>query len=185
MDRIRSTIKQCQRCGRDMTAIKQFGKVIRNMINYNDHPALIHLCYHIRENQTGTQHNYIKLFSLINNCLHNQLQIKNTTNNNRRIPDRYKRIGNIFCTTIRKARNKFTQQDHKILQRSLSILGKVTLFKESDFNPNREAEIKIKLLPSTNVHDQTLTQNINSQRTFTQVQQYQISLNWWMHHLYK
>ena len=152
-NKIRTTIKQCQRCGRYMTAIKQCRIIVQNMLNNYDYRNLNHLYLLIKENQTGMQHNYTKLFSLINNCLHHQFQVTNIHANKRKIFDRYKLIGNIFCISIKKVTNNFTHQDHNILQRSLSVLNKVTLCKESDFNLNREAEIKIKLLTSNNVTD--------------------------------
>jgi len=159
-NKIRTTIKQCQRCGRYMTAIKQCRVIIQNMLNSYDYKYLNNLCLLIKENQAGMQHKYTELFSLINNCLQHQQQVKNINANKRRIFDRYKLIGNIFCISLKKATNNFTHMDHNTLQRSISILNKVTLCKESDFNLNREAEIKIKLLTSINVTDSGSKANI-------------------------
>ena len=151
INKIRTSTKQCQRCGRHMTAIKQCGIIIRNMIKFATHTTIDQLYIFIKDNQTGLQFNYMKLMLLLNKCLDTPSKIIYKSSSVRRIPDRYKLIGNILSITIKKASHNFTQHDRETLQRSVSILNKVTSCKESDFNLTRKAEIKIKLLTSTKV----------------------------------
>jgi len=150
-NRIRTSIKQCQRCSRYMTAIKQCRTIFGDITNSNIQIAFDKLYSFIKKNQSGLKFNYAKLMILINNCLNKHSKIEYKATNMKRIPDRFKLIGNILSITLRKATNNFSQYDNKTLQRSASILQTVTSSKESDFNLTREAEIKIKLLTSKNV----------------------------------
>jgi len=151
INKIRTSTKQCQRCGRHMTAIKQCGIIVNDMIKFATYTTIDQLYIFIKDNQTGLKFNYMKLMSLMNECLDTPSKIGYKSSSVRRIPDRYKLIGNILSITIKKATQNFTRHDRETLQRSVSILNKIASCKESDFKLTREAEIKIKLLTSTKV----------------------------------
>ena len=150
-NRIKSTIKQCQRCGRHMTAIKQCLEIIQNMIDSQKSSSIATLYTYISNNHKSMQYNYKQLVSLMNGCLDSSFHLNNFTKSSQRIPDRIKLIGNILCIALRKASLNFLSHNQGMLQKATSILNGIQNCKESDFKLNRKAETKIKLLTSNNI----------------------------------
>jgi len=106
-NQIKSTIKQCQRCGRYMTAIKQCLVIIQNMTDSQKPSPIAKLYTYISNNHNSMQYNYKQLVSLMNDCLNPSLQFNATTKSSPRIPDRVKLIGNILCIVFQKASYNF------------------------------------------------------------------------------
>jgi len=147
-NQIRASVKQCQRCGRYMTAIKQCNKIIQDIITSQLTSQTKDLFNYIRINHSKMQHNYKQLMRLINQCLHPSFQFTTSAKNQSRIPDRFKLIGNIICIAVQKASQNFILFNDETFQKTTKILDGIKDCKESDFSLNRKAEIKIKLLTS-------------------------------------
>jgi len=147
-NQIKASVKQCQRCGRYMTAIKQCNKIILDTITSQLTSSIKTLYDFIRINHTNMQHNYKQLMRLINQCLNPSFQFTTSTRSISRIPDRFKLIGNILCIAVQKASHNFIFFNDDTFHKATKILDGIKDCKESDFNLNRKAEIKIKLLTS-------------------------------------
>jgi len=149
-NRIKSSIKQCQRCGRYMTTLRQSKQILSDIVVSDKQVSIAELVKFAEENKSSLQYKYKKFAHLLNNCL------QSTSNSNlipitsSRIPDRFKLICNIVCISIQKASNNFTSKKQNLLQSSIYILDKTLACKESDFTLNRAAETKIRLLINTN-----------------------------------
>jgi len=145
-NRIRTSITQCQRCSRFMTALKQC-QIIFNTIDSHPHSISVQpLISFAKTNHNRMQNQYHPFFNILNKYLPSSSKIPVVKS--KRVGDRFKLIGQISCTSIRKSTNHFTFVNETSLQRIPSILDKVISCKKSDFNLDKEAEVKIQLLSS-------------------------------------
>jgi len=150
-NKVKASLKQCQRCGRHMTAIRQCTVIVHNMIKSQFPTAIQNLYEYIKANQNSMQHNYKKLMRLINDCLNSTFKFTATMENTNRVPDRFKLIGNMLGIAFQKASLNFLHHNQEMLQRAMLILQSIQDCKISDFNLNRKVEIKIKRL--TSIHE--------------------------------
>ena len=149
-NKIKTTIKQCQRCGRFMTTLRQSRQLLSDIEATNKDETEKELFDFTRKNQLHLRYKYKEFAYILNkhsqaSSNENIIPITKT-----RIQDRFKLICNVICTSIKKASNNFTVTESNMIQRSISILDKTLAGKESDFTLNREAETKIRLLINDN-----------------------------------
>jgi len=147
-NKMKSSIKQCQRCSRFMTGIRQCQVVFLDLEKCLSPVAIQDLLDFVRLNHGYMKHKYHQLFSRMNNCLPDSSKI--ILEKTKRVNDRFKLIGNILCTTIKKATNQFTIQDEQTIHRSSNLLYKIISCKKLDFILDKEAEVKIQLLTNNN-----------------------------------
>jgi len=141
---IRTSINQCQRCSRYMTAVRQGFKILSgiNVETSNEH--MKDLINFVKENQHQVQYKYATFFIKLNKCLPDDLKVH--LEKKQRVKDRFKLICNILCIAFTKSTQKFTFNDENSLQRAVCLLSNIISCKESDFNLDKEAEAKIRLL---------------------------------------
>jgi len=107
-NQIRKSIKQCQRCGRFMTALRQAKELISAMLKDTSNKSVQATTFNLfLTNPTSLQFRYISLMDLLGSYLgnkehSNEAKFTNKTKNNRstRIQDRFKLICKILhrCT---------------------------------------------------------------------------------------
>jgi len=151
---IKTSIKQCQRCSRYMTAIKACIAALEEMEatpnkNFED------LVDFIREHRFKMQYKYFAFIDKFNASLPpaSRASLRAKTGIVKKVPrvsDRFKLICNVFCIAISKASHNFSIIDANLPRQALSIFNILLSRKESDFNLDREAEAKIRLLITNN-----------------------------------
>ena len=149
-NRIKTSIKQCQRCGRYMTSFRQSKHLLSEIAISPMHKPITNLLNFVKENQISIKHKYKNFAHLLNACLQPSTKEKLIPITTSRIQDRFKLISNIICVSILKASNNFNTVHQNLIQTSITILDRVLACKESDFTLNLEAETKIRLLINHN-----------------------------------
>ena len=107
-NQVRKTIKQCQRCGRFMTALRQAKNVIQKILDDTSSTTIQKKAIDIfLANPTNLQFKYSSLMDLLSSYLENKehsneakFTNKNSHNNNTRIQDRFKQICKILHRCI-------------------------------------------------------------------------------------
>jgi len=150
-NQIKASIRQCQRCSRYMTAIKFCIKVLE-ILEATPSKCFETLIQFIQESQNTMRYKYHIFVKKLNASLpaKSSVLLNFTPGQTNRVSDRVKLISNIFCIAISKATHNFTFSDCNLPRRALTILNSLLSCKESDFNLDREAEAKIKLLINNN-----------------------------------
>ena len=150
-NQIKTSIRQCQRCSRYMTAIK-FCATALEQIESSPNENFESLILFIKNSHNNLQHKYFSFAEKFNACFPETSNVLLHTNSGKtkRISDRFKLISNLFCVTISKATHDFLFIDGDLPRRALLIVNNLISCKESDFNLDREAETKIKLLTNFN-----------------------------------
>jgi len=151
---IRISIKQCQRCSRYMTAIKACVAALEDMEatsnkNFED------LVRFIMEYRFKMQYKYFAFIDKFNASLSPTSLARLRVNTGevkkvKRVSDRIKLICNVFCIAISKGSHDFYIINANLPRQALSFLHVLLSRKESDFNLDREAEAKIRLLINNN-----------------------------------
>ena len=147
-NKTRTSIKQCQRCSRFMTGLRQCQIIFSDLEKCSNPTAIQDVLTFIRLHHNYMKHKYHSLFNKMNECLPvaSKIELEKT----KRVSDRFKLIGNITCITVLKSTNHFTIQDDKVLCRSSNLLSHTISRKNLDFILDKEAEVKIQILNHNN-----------------------------------
>jgi len=145
---IRISTRQCQRCSRSMTAVRQCNTLFTDIAKCPSPTAVLEFFSFIRMNHSYMKNRYHLFFEKLNACLPNESKI--FLERNKRVIDRYKLISNISCITVQKSTNYFTIQDNEIPHRASKLLLNILSCKKLDFILDKEAEDKIQLLNNHN-----------------------------------
>ena len=127
-----------------MTAVRQGFNILSGINVEVSHEYMKELVAFVKENQHQVQYKYATFFIKLNKCLPDDLKVH--LKKKQRVKDRFKLICNILCIAFTKSTQKFTFNDDNILQRAACLLSNIISCKESDFNLDKEAEAKIRLL---------------------------------------
>jgi len=145
---IKTSVNQCQRCSRYMTAVRQGLKIMSGIKTENSNENTNNLVTFVKENQHQVQYRYPLFFTQLNKCLPDDLKVH--LEKKKRVKDRFKLICNILRIAITKSTRKFTINDIDMFRRAVCLLSNIISCKESDFNLDKEAEAKIRFLNTNN-----------------------------------
>jgi len=145
---IRPTLKQCQRCSRYMTALRKSKQILMDVPEETSQEKIIIFTQFLQSNCDSMQYNYGNFINRIKEISPASSKLLSETTKMKKISDGLKTTCNMLCVSIRKATNNFTSSEIASIHTAIKYLNKTLLCKESDFNLDREAETKIKLLTS-------------------------------------
>ena len=160
-NRIKPSIKQCQRCSRFMTALRKAQSIIIHMLELNLVNNIEELYDFFKRNEVINSNKYDTCKKIINACIPMQHHITSSTNT-RTFTDGFKLLCSVFGICIRKSTHNFSINKKEFLQQALVILDTTLSRKESDFSLDRKAEAKIKLLTATNTKGSTANSSKSS-----------------------
>jgi len=148
-NRVKCSIKHCQRCSRFMTALRKAHSILTHITKLNPEKEINALYNFFKDNTVIKGHKYNICKKIINECLPTNLHINSSTNT-RSFTDGFKLLCSIFGICIRKSTHNFSINESEFIQQAIVILDKTLTRKESDFSLDRIAEAKIKLLTAIN-----------------------------------
>ena len=145
-NQIRNTIRQCQRCSKTMTAIRQSKQILNDILAHNSEKHIAKLFKFVHANQNSLRYRYALFMGMLNACLPVHKQLVRGAQHINKVDDKNKTICNFICICI----NKFSPISPKnisvIIRNTIHFMNKILNEKEKEFKEEKSAELRIQQL---------------------------------------
>ena len=147
--KIKQNVKQCQRCGRFMTAMKQAHSVTLSLLrekNNNDCEKVVAFC---KQHIDNLQHQYISFMNLLDSHLGETVHLKeakSTNKKHKRTPERHKLICKVLHRCVLHFAKKYDSEE--IIIQSTAKLISTTILQINQKHTSCKDAIKIPTIPN-------------------------------------